>query len=95
MYGITVHNGSMEEKHAACPLSAQRLRLLHGEGNAKGVLPAMADKLRKLLFAIETAATVEQLGRFPGWKAHPLKGAMKGFPSLKPSALQCRRLRRY
>jgi proteic killer suppression protein len=58
------------------------LRLLHGEGNAKGVPPAMADKLRKLLFAIETAATVEQLGRFPGWKVHPLKGAMKGFPSL-------------
>ena len=28
----------------------------------------MADKLRKLLFALETAETLEQLGRFPGWK---------------------------
>jgi hypothetical protein len=25
----------------------------------------MADKLRKLLFALETAETLEQLGRFP------------------------------
>jgi hypothetical protein len=34
----------------------------------------MADKLEKLLFAIEIAGTLEQLGKFPGWKLHPLKG---------------------
>jgi hypothetical protein len=28
----------------------------------------MADKLRKLLFALETAETLEQFDRFPGWK---------------------------
>ena len=50
------------------------LRQLHEDGNAKGVPPAMADKLRKLLFALETAETLEQLGRFPGWKLHPLSG---------------------
>jgi hypothetical protein len=48
------------------------LRQLHEEGNAKGVASSMADKLRKLLFALETAETLEQLGRFPGWKLHPL-----------------------
>ena len=42
----------------------------------------MADKLRKLLFAIETAETLDQLSRFPGWKLHPLKGDMTGFWSL-------------
>jgi proteic killer suppression protein len=42
----------------------------------------MADKLRKLLFALETAETLEQLGRFPGWKLHPLKGDRKGSWSL-------------
>jgi toxin HigB-1 len=26
--------------------------------------------------------TLEQLGRFPGWKLHPLKGDLKGFWSL-------------
>jgi proteic killer suppression protein len=42
----------------------------------------MADKLGKLLFAIETAGTLEQLGKFPGWKLHPLKGDLIGFWSL-------------
>ncbi|MGA9510358.1 MAG: type II toxin-antitoxin system RelE/ParE family toxin [Candidatus Sulfotelmatobacter sp.] len=46
-------------------------------GNSKGVPSAMADKLRKLLFAIETAETLEQLRPFPGWKLHPLKGDRK------------------
>jgi proteic killer suppression protein len=58
------------------------LRQLHEDGNARGVPSAMADKLRKLVFALETAETLEQLGRFPGWKLHPLKGGLKGFWSL-------------
>jgi proteic killer suppression protein len=58
------------------------LRGLHQDGDAKGVSPAMADKLRKLLLAMDTAETLEQLGRFPGWKLHPLKGDLKGFWSL-------------
>jgi len=37
---------------------------------------------RKLLFALETAETLEQLGRFPGWKLHPLKGNLEGLWSL-------------
>jgi proteic killer suppression protein len=58
------------------------LRQLHEDGSAKGVPPAMADKLRKLLFAIETAETLDQLARFPGWRLHPLKGGRTGFWSL-------------
>lgn len=58
------------------------LRQLYETENARSVPPAMADKLGKLLFAIETADTLEQLGRFPGWKLHPLKGDLKGFWSL-------------
>ena len=42
----------------------------------------MADKLGKLLFALETANDLEQFSRFPGWKLHPLKGEMKGLRSL-------------
>jgi toxin HigB-1 len=55
---------------------------LHENGLAKGVPPAMSDKLGKLLFALETADTLEQLERFPGWKLHPLKGSLRGFWSL-------------
>src|SRR5258707_14295745 len=58
------------------------LRQLHEDGKAKGVPPAMADKLRKLLFALETAETLEQLRRVPGWKLHSLKGDLKGLWSL-------------
>ena len=58
------------------------LRQLHEDGSAKGVPPSMADTLRKLVFAIETAETLDQLSRFPGWKLHPLKGGMTGFWSL-------------
>ena len=42
----------------------------------------MADKLRKLLFTLETANDLDQVSRFPGWKLHPLKGDLKEFWSL-------------
>jgi proteic killer suppression protein len=58
------------------------LRRLYEDGSAKGVPSAMADKLRKLLFGLETAERLDQLGRFPGWKRHPLQGNLKGFWSL-------------
>lgn len=58
------------------------LRQLHPDGNARGAPPEMADKLRKLLFALETADELEQVSRFPGWKLHPLKGDRRGFWSL-------------
>jgi toxin HigB-1 len=58
------------------------LRQLHEGESAKRAPPSMADKLRKLLFALETAESLDQLGRFPGWKLHPLKGDMNGFWSL-------------
>jgi proteic killer suppression protein len=58
------------------------LGLFYEEGNARSLPSAMAEKLSKLLFAIETAGTLEQLGKFPGWKLHPLKGDLNGFWSM-------------
>jgi toxin HigB-1 len=58
------------------------LRRLWEDGSAKGVPSSMADKLRKLLFAMETAETLDQLRWFPGWKLHSLKGDLKGIWSL-------------
>ncbi len=58
------------------------LKKLYAEDNAKGVPPAMADKLRKLLFALESATDLEQLNRFPGWKLHRLKGDLNEWWSL-------------
>jgi toxin HigB-1 len=58
------------------------LRQLYESGKTKGVPPAMIDKLRKLFLALETAETLEQLDRFPGWNLHALIGNRKGFWSL-------------
>jgi addiction module HigA family antidote len=58
------------------------LRQLYEDDIAKGVPPEMADKLRKLLLAMETAKDVGLLSRFPGWKLHPLKGDLSGYWSL-------------
>ncbi len=58
------------------------LRRLYEEDNPKALPPAMADKLRKLLLALETAHDLGQVTRFPGWKLHPLKGELRGFWSL-------------
>ncbi len=58
------------------------LRQLYEDGIAKGVPSAMADKLRKLMLALETAEALEQMNRFPGWRLHPLKGERKGLWSL-------------
>lgn len=58
------------------------LKQIHSGNNARSVPAAMADKLRKLLFALETANSLGQMSRFPGWKLHPLKGDLKGSWSL-------------
>ena len=58
------------------------LKQLYTDDNAKWLSASLVDKLRKLLFALETAENLEQIGRFPGWKLHPLKGDLKGFWSL-------------
>ncbi len=46
-----------------------RLRPFHEDGNAKGAPPAMADKLRKLPFALETAKTLKAARMVSGLEA--------------------------
>lgn len=58
------------------------LRQLYLDGTGKGVPSAMVDRLRKILFTLETADSLDQVERFPGWRLHPLKGALKQFWSL-------------
>ena len=58
------------------------LQALHHDDDPKRVPTAMADKLRNILFALETAESLDQVSRFPGWRLHPLKGGLKGWWSL-------------
>ena len=61
------------------------LRQLYADDKAKGLSASLVEKLRKLLFALETAQNLEQVRRFPGWKLHPLKGDLQGRWSLTVS----------
>ena len=58
---------------------------MYEDDNAKGVQAPMADKLKKMLFAMETTKGLEEVGLFPGWRLHPLKGDLEGFFSLTVS----------
>jgi proteic killer suppression protein len=58
------------------------LRQLYEYDNAKGLQASLVDKLKKLLFAIETAGSLDDLAVFPGRRLHPLKGDLAGFWSL-------------
>ena len=58
------------------------LRQLYKTDDHKGLSAATVDKLRKILFVMETADDLTQVARFPGWELHALKGEMKGFWSL-------------
>ena len=49
------------------------LRQLYEDGNARGVPSSMADKLRKLLLAMETVQALEQFSRFPDGSCIRLK----------------------
>ena len=42
------------------------LQRLYLKRDTKGVSPVMVDKLRKLLLAMDTANSLDQLDRFPG-----------------------------
>lgn len=58
------------------------LRRLYVEGNAKGVPPDVADKLRKMLAYLENMEDAEELRALAGWKAHTLAGDRRGTWSL-------------
>ncbi|NYT38833.1 Killer protein [Allopusillimonas soli] len=52
------------------------LRRLFETGNASGVQASHATRLRLQLSALDTAQVIEDMN-LPGFRLHPLKGAMK------------------
>jgi proteic killer suppression protein len=45
----------------------------------------MVEKVSDILLAIEEAGHPDEVGLFPGWRLHPLKGELKGFWSVTVS----------
>ncbi len=55
---------------------------LFAADDLRGVPPAMAAKLRRMLLALDTATEISDMDLFPGWRLHPLKGDLAGLWSL-------------
>ena len=54
------------------------LKRLYETGDPRGIRADLVAKIEDIIHAIEQARHVEQVGLFPGWKLHPLKGARRG-----------------
>jgi len=58
------------------------LKRLYESGEVRGLHAAMVRKIADILLAIDEAAQPQDVGLFPGWRLHPLKGDLKGFWSV-------------
>ncbi len=58
------------------------LERLFLQDDPRGVPPALAAKIRRVLFALAQATEISDMGLFPGWRLHPLKGDLTGFWSI-------------
>ena len=54
------------------------LKRLYEAGYRRGLPSDLVAKIEDILHAIDQAQHVEQIGLFPGWKLHPLKGDRAG-----------------
>ncbi len=64
-----------------CPSGASGKRLFE-DGDARGLPAVLTQKLLDVLAALDTAEEPSDVGLFPGWRLHPLKGDRKGFWSV-------------
>jgi toxin HigB-1 len=54
------------------------LRRLYETGSRRGIRADVVAKVEDILHAVEQARHIDEVGLFPGWKLHPLKGARRG-----------------
>ena len=58
------------------------LQRLFEHGDARGLPPGQTQKLLDVLAALDTAEAPGEVGLFPGWRLHLLKGQRKGYWSV-------------
>ena len=58
------------------------LKHLFERNETRGVQAEQVQKLRDVFAALDTAEEPGDVGLFPGWRLHPLKGDLKGFWSI-------------
>lgn len=54
-------------------------------GEGRDLPAALVQKITDVLFALDEAARPREVGLFPGWRLHQLKGDLKGFWSITVS----------
>lgn len=60
----------------------RKLKRFFDQGDASALPAGRTEKISDVLAALDTAAQPSDLGLFPGWRLHPLKGELKGFWSV-------------
>lgn len=58
---------------------------MYKTGSGRDLPSSMVEKISDILLAIDEAAHPDEVGLFPGWRLHPLKGELKGFWSVSVS----------
>jgi toxin HigB-1 len=58
------------------------LRRLYEEDDARGVPAEMQGKLTRMLTLLDAAGAPKDMGLYPGWRLHRLKGSRAGVWSL-------------
>lgn len=61
------------------------LEEFYNTGNARKLPGQQVSKIRNLLSALDAAETIDDMGVYPGWRLHPLKGDMKDYWSVTVS----------
>jgi toxin HigB-1 len=61
------------------------LKRLYERGERRDVPASLIQRLTDVLLAIDEAQRPQEVGLFPGWRLHPLKGDLKGFWSVSVS----------
>ena len=60
----------------------KKLKRFFEQGDAAALPAGQAEKISDVLGVLDTAAEPADVGLFPGWRLHPLKGDLKGFWSV-------------
>ena len=58
------------------------LERLYETGSGRGLPADQVPKITNMLSVIDTAQEPEDVGLFPGWRLHQLKGDLEGFWSI-------------
>ncbi|MEE8444903.1 MAG: type II toxin-antitoxin system RelE/ParE family toxin [Alphaproteobacteria bacterium] len=61
------------------------LRRFFERGEARGLSPDRVEKIRRIMTAIDNAATLDELDTMPGWRLHRLHGDRRGTWSISVS----------